>query len=157
MKMISYFFIWSHQIIVLSGMYMLRYIWTTIRWKPRRKTGRFLIYRSGKAKKKMAKIETFRDISRNVDIIAIWFSELRTVVIVALVCWIPCVQSFSFHSHSRTNRPCLVIWSYQILFNVLFISFGSRTPEVGQVRKGRPADPGGGGGSKKYRHPLFFS
>ena len=35
---------------------------------------------------KMAKIETFRDISRNVEIKALWSSELRTVVIVASFC-----------------------------------------------------------------------
>ena len=35
---------------------------------------------------KMAKIESFRDISRNVEIRALWFSELRMMVIVALFC-----------------------------------------------------------------------
>ena len=35
---------------------------------------------------KTAKIETFRDISRNVEIRVIWFSELRTMVMVASFC-----------------------------------------------------------------------
>ena len=41
----------------------------------------------------MAKIETFRDISRNVEIRVIWFSEFRTMV--ASFCWKPYVLNVS--------------------------------------------------------------
>ena len=69
---------------------MLRYIWNTIPWKPhveKRDGSRF----TGPKRLKMAKFETFGEISRNIEIRAIWFSELRTVVIVASLCWKPLV------------------------------------------------------------------
>ena len=107
---------------------MLRYIWTTIRCKPHveklngsRLTGPIML--------KMAKIETFRDISRNVEIRSIWLSELRTVVIVASFCWKPYVFKVShfrvihwprgpkslFFIPYNIFRIRLVIWSYQII------------------------------------------
>ena len=50
----------------------------------RGESSRFQIYRSKRLK--MAKFETFGDTSRNIEIRVIWFSELRTVVIVASLC-----------------------------------------------------------------------
>ena len=69
---------------------MLMYIWTMIRWKShveKLHVSRF----TGPKRLQMAKIETFCDISWNVEIRPIWFSELRTVVIVASICWKPYV------------------------------------------------------------------
>ena len=68
----------------MSGMYVEVYMKYDLVQPTCRETSSFQTYRSEMLK--MAKIESFRDISRNVEIRAIWFSELRTVVILALFC-----------------------------------------------------------------------
>ena len=107
---------------------MLRYIWTTIRWK-RHVEKLDSSWLTGPKRLKMAKIETFCEISRNVEITDIWFSELRTVLIVASFCWKPYVLNVShfrvihwprgpkklFFRHYDIFRYSLAIWSYQIL------------------------------------------
>ena len=107
---------------------MLRYIWTTIRWKLHleKLNGSRL---TGPKRLKMSKIETFRDIYRNVEIRAIRFSELRTVVIVVsfrfklyvfkvshfrVIHW-PRGQKSLFFIPYNILRIRLVIWSYQII------------------------------------------
>ena len=114
---------------------MLRYIWTMIRWKPhveKLHVSRF----TGPKRLKMAKIETFRDISWNVEIRPIWFSELRRVVIVASIYWKPYVfkvfhlrvihwprgpKSLFFIPYNIFQNR-LVIWSYQVLLmSVMYV------------------------------------
>ena len=84
----------------------------------------------------MAKFETFCDISWNVEIRALWFSELRTVVIVASLCWKPYVFKVShfrvihwprgpkslFFIPYNIFRNRLVKLSYQVLLmSVMYV------------------------------------
>ena len=101
---------------------MLRCIWTKILWKlhvEKLDGSRF----TGPRRLKMAKIETFGDISRNVEIRAIWFSELRTVVIVASFCCKPLVFNvFRFRVIHWPRCPKILFWRpFVILWNNLII------------------------------------
>ena len=71
----------------------------------------------------MAKIETFGDISRNVEIRAIWFSELRTVVIVASFCYEPLVFNvFCFRVIHWPRGPKIIfLRTFVILWSNLII------------------------------------
>ena len=109
---------------------MLMYIWTMIRWKShveKLHVSRF----TGPKRLQMAKIETFCDISWNVEIRPIWFSELRTVVIVASICWKPYVfKVFHFRvihwprgpkgSKKRQNEGKKVFFFLHFLFIFAF-------------------------------------